>query len=150
LKGICLICEKNREGTPIKEGHVIKLIKKIKQTFGIAKGSRLVICSSCMQEYTKRRTGFEKTIMIWMIIGLILALLLVVPPILLGDNILGILRSIGVSIVLIIVLLVLVGLVRYIPSLEKKTIKNTVKKIKTRKSKKKNPKKRKRWVNDVG
>ncbi|MFA5381532.1 MAG: hypothetical protein WC356_00025 [Candidatus Micrarchaeia archaeon] len=139
MKGICLICEKEKEGSKIKEGHVIKIIRKIKTFFGISRGNTLVICSSCLEEYTKRRNGFEKTMLIWTVIGIILALLLIVPSILVGGDIFYILRSIGLSILLIIVLLALVGIVRYIPKLEedspkKKTI--IKKNLKNKKKKK--------------
>ena len=121
MKGVCLICEKRKQGVPIKEGQVIKTIRKIKKIFGIAKGNTLVICDTCMPEYKKRRSSFEKTMLIWTIIGIVIGLALIIPSILIGDTILGILRSILVAIILIVVLLVLVGIVRYIPSIAKST-----------------------------
>lgn len=118
LGEVCLICEKNKKGSRLKEGFIIKTIRKIKNKLGISKGNTLVICDSCTNEYIKRRQGFEKTILIWSIIGGILSLLLIIPSILVG-NIFDILRSILLSIVLVGVLLLLVGLIRYIPKLEK-------------------------------
>ena len=116
MKGVCLICEKRREGIPINEGPVIKTIRAVKRAFGIAKGTTLVICPECWEEYNERRAGFEKSILIWTIIGIIIALALIVPPILFGDwNVFNIFRNIVMSIILIAVLLALIGLVRYIP-----------------------------------
>ena len=116
MRGVCLICEKQTEGIPIEEGPVIKAIRTIKGSLGIAKGNVLVICPGCWEEYRKRRTGFEKSMLIWSIIGVIFAALLIIPPILFGDwEIFNILRNIVLSIILIAVILALIGLVRYIP-----------------------------------
>jgi len=125
LVEVCLICEKNKSGTKLKEGFIINNIRKIKKIFGIAKGNKLVVCDSCMEEYKKRRQNFEKTILLWSILGGILALFIIIPSVLMY-NIYEILRSIITAIILIGVLLILVGMVRYIPKLETIPIKKTI------------------------
>ncbi len=136
---VCLICEKNKSGKKLEEGVIINSIRKIKRMFGIAKENKLVVCDMCMEEYQKRRKGFEKTILLWGALGAILGLLLIIPSILIGD-LFGILRSIILAIILIVVLLALVGIVRYIPKLEGENKKTIIRKKSKTSSKRKKSK----------
>ena len=72
MKEICLICGKERKGTPIKNDIVINSIRKIKKWMNIEKGNKIVICKECTEEYVKRRKAYEKSLTTALIITVIL------------------------------------------------------------------------------
>lgn len=80
-KSVCIICEKEKGGEPILDGHVIPIIRKVKKALGVAQNNQLVVCSDCFDAHKKRREKFEKTLMQYAAIGVIFfVLLLVLAP----------------------------------------------------------------------
>ncbi|MEM2174616.1 MAG: hypothetical protein QXI58_03205 [Candidatus Micrarchaeia archaeon] len=129
-QGICIICQKEALGFPIKEDIVIRGIRKVKKTFGIAKGTTLVVCDEHVEEGFKKRERFEKNLLTYCGIGGIIGIILIIASILTGRDILGILSSIVLLIVLVGVML-LFSLAYYFPDVEgKEEIKKLIEEIK--------------------
>ncbi|MFH1285934.1 MAG: hypothetical protein ABIH99_05115 [Candidatus Micrarchaeota archaeon] len=55
----------------------ITTIRKIKNKFGIARNSELVVCSECLETYKKRREKFEKTLIQYGAVGIVLLIVIV-------------------------------------------------------------------------
>jgi len=76
-KGICLICQKEATGLPIKEDFVIRGIRKIKTAFKVARGSKLIICNEHLEEAKRRREKFEKTLLTYGGLGGVIGIILI-------------------------------------------------------------------------
>ena len=74
----CLICEKNKKGSPISDDVVIRSIRRIKRRFGIAKNNKIVICKDCMSQHLERRANFEKRLVRYGALGFIVAAVLII------------------------------------------------------------------------
>jgi hypothetical protein len=78
---ICIACQKNVEGkraVPVKEDRIIKTIRGIKRSLGIAQMNELYVCEDDLPEHTKRRRSFEKSILFASVLaGLVVILVLV-------------------------------------------------------------------------
>ena len=63
---VCISCHSDVEGkkaTRIREDRIIRVIRTIKRTFGIAQMNELYECEDDMQEHRKRRQSFEKSML---------------------------------------------------------------------------------------
>ncbi len=80
---ICIICQKEKKGRVVLDDVVINSIRWLKQKLGIAAKNRLYVCEECVPEHKKRRASFEKTLVFYGAIGviIILAVLLLSPKI---------------------------------------------------------------------
>lgn len=55
----CIVCEKDKTGTPVSDDVIIGTIRKVKRTLRVAQENRLVVCKDCLEEHKKRRAKFE-------------------------------------------------------------------------------------------
>ena len=65
---VCIICNKDVTGkraVRVKDDFVIRTIRRVKQILGVAKNNELYVCEDDFEEYKKRRSSFEKSIMIF-------------------------------------------------------------------------------------
>ncbi|MBU0527673.1 MAG: hypothetical protein ABH983_04470 [Candidatus Micrarchaeota archaeon] len=63
---ICIYTQKTVEGEkaiPIKEDRIIHGIRAIKKIFGVAQNNELFVSEAYLQEHTKRRKSFEKSML---------------------------------------------------------------------------------------
>jgi hypothetical protein len=118
-KGICLICQKEAIGLPIKEDFVIRGIRKIKTALKVARGSKLIICNEHLEEAKKKRERFEKTLLTYGGSGGVVGILLIIASILGGRDLLSILSILLIAVLLIFVL-VIFSLAYYFPAVEGK------------------------------
>lgn len=101
-------------GYPVKEDIVIRSIRKIKRFFGIAKNNRLIVSEEMYEEYKKRRTKFEKTLVQYIALAVIIFIAFV------GLSLLSGTLSLGTFIISIFIgaFLVLFSLTSYVPAIE--------------------------------
>jgi hypothetical protein len=118
-KGICLICQKEAIGLPIREDFVIRGIRKIKTAFKVARGSKLIVCNEHLEEARKKRERFEKTLLTYGGSGGVIGILLIIASILGGRDLLSILSVLLIA-VLLIFILVIFSLAYYLPAVEEK------------------------------
>lgn len=78
---VCIICYKEKDGTPVQDDFVIRFIRGIKQRLNMAKNSTLVVCPDCMAAYRERRKKYEGTLMQHLVIGGIVLVVFVLAPI---------------------------------------------------------------------
>ncbi|MEW6328889.1 MAG: hypothetical protein AB1468_02105 [Candidatus Micrarchaeota archaeon] len=78
---ICIICQKQRKGRRVLDDVVINCLRGLKRKLGIAANNELYVCEECVPEHRKRRASFEKTLVFYGAIGviIILAVLLFSP-----------------------------------------------------------------------
>ena len=72
----CIICGNDKKGTPVSDDLIIRSIRRVKQTLNIAQNNKLVVCRKCMPEHLKRRENFEKRVVRYGAIGVIIAIVL--------------------------------------------------------------------------
>jgi len=111
---VCISCEKEKPGRPINEDAVIRGIRWVKQKLGIARNNRLVVCADCTQKHIEKRQKFERSMLQYGVLGVILFLAIVALPPLLGGSF-----NFGSVIAgfFIIVFLLALSLVQYTPAL---------------------------------
>ncbi|VVB66634.1 Uncharacterised protein [Candidatus Gugararchaeum adminiculabundum] len=78
VKSVCIICEKEKDGEPLVNDYMLRFIRKIKQTLGVARNNQLVVCNDCFANHRKKREKFEKTIVQYVALGAISVVLLLV------------------------------------------------------------------------
>lgn len=83
-KSVCILCEKERSGKPIKEDFVIKTIRGIKQKLRIATNNKLVVCSECEEAYRKKKEEFEKTLVLHATIAALIVIVFLALPFVVG------------------------------------------------------------------
>lgn len=110
-KGVCVECGKNAKGYPIEDDYVINGIRWIKRKLGVEKGNKLIVCNDCFEEYKKKRNSFERSLIIYSGIGVVLGIILLVINLSIGAFI--------SALILILFLLVLAHL-KYAPKVRKR------------------------------
>ncbi|MCX8175017.1 MAG: hypothetical protein N3E51_02325 [Candidatus Micrarchaeota archaeon] len=78
---VCIICEKETDGSAVADDFVIRTIRAVKQRFGIAKNNILVVCSSCMEEHRKRRERYERNLVMHVLVAAIILFAFVLLPV---------------------------------------------------------------------
>jgi uncharacterized protein YacL len=130
-KKACIICgEEVKKGSEVVEDKIIEIIRKIKGKFGAVKGYKLLVCENCIEKYEKRRKRFERNVIIYGGLGVVMALFLIV----FNFSFASILT--GIFLILVMILLALMG---YQPRIKKKeeVKKNERKKTTTKRRSKK-------------
>jgi hypothetical protein len=117
--GTCIICQKETVGIPVKDDFVIRGIRRIKSALKIARGTKLIVCSEHLEEATKRRERFEKTLLTYGGIGAAIGILLIIASLIGGRDLLSILSSLLLAVLLIVVFVIL-SLAYYFPAMERK------------------------------
>lgn len=120
----CIVCAKDRKGSPVSDDFIIRFIRAIKKRLNIAQNNRLVVCKECMPVHMKRRADFEKKVVRYGGIGVILTILLLVLSFSLRSLLLGL---------FVILLMLLFTMTSYWPTVERTKAKETPKKRKAKK-----------------
>ncbi|MBU0585964.1 hypothetical protein KJ780_00475 [Candidatus Micrarchaeota archaeon] len=73
---VCIVCTNEVQGNayPVKDDRIIKAIRKVKATLGMAKNNELYVCEECFPKYEPKRKKFEKQ----MVYSIALAALIIV------------------------------------------------------------------------
>ena len=77
-KMVCLVCKQEKQGLPVMDDQVIRLIRRIKSRLGVARGNVLVVCEDDVEKALAKRSRFERYVMLLALLGavmLVLALL---------------------------------------------------------------------------
>ncbi len=114
-KMVCIVCgEEREEGTPVEEDVVLKSIRSVKQSLGIATNNILIVCEQCEEEYRKKREKFEKTFAQHVLFGILILLAIVVVPMLVG----GVFQPGTILLgVLVAAFIIALSIVQYFPSI---------------------------------
>lgn len=115
MEKVCIICTEKKDGYPIEDTQIIRLIRKVKRKFSIAQNNKLVVCKEHLEDYKKKRQDFEKRVIVNGILGALFFAIAFFIPLLSGR--LDI-TSFFVALVLT-GFLMLLSLLIYIPPLEK-------------------------------
>lgn len=126
----CIICGGEiSNGNEVIEDKIIEIIRAIKSKLGVVKGYKLYVCENCLEPYEKKRKRFERNVLLYGGLGLVLTLLLLFFNFSISSFLVGILLF------LVMILLAVMG---YVPQIKKKEVKkDETKKRKGGRSKKK-------------
>ncbi|RLG19625.1 hypothetical protein DRN67_02220 [Candidatus Micrarchaeota archaeon] len=108
-KSICIICQKEKKGYPVRDDLFITTVRSLKQKLGIATNNVLVVCNDCSTEHKKRRSAFEKKILQYAAIGAVLGLIFLV----ISRSLQGLVMAI-----LLVLFMAALALVQYHPASE--------------------------------
>jgi hypothetical protein len=98
----CIICERETNGTAVKDDAVIGFIRWAKRMMRMAQNNRLVVCRDCMATHKAKREKFEKNLVQHIVLGGIIFLGLTLVPIFtkagfsLGASLVGLLFFAGI------------------------------------------------------
>ncbi|VVC04075.1 Uncharacterised protein [Candidatus Burarchaeum australiense] len=73
---ICIICQQEKAGAAVRDDFFIRTVRAVKKTLGIATNNVLVVCKECEPEHQKRRGAFEKTLLQYGAIGIVIGLVI--------------------------------------------------------------------------
>mgnify|MGYP005846572265 CR=1 FL=1 len=62
-KKVCIICKRERDGTPVEEDFYITTVRELKQRLGWATGNILVVCAEDTEKAKAKRKRFERYLM---------------------------------------------------------------------------------------
>ena len=113
---VCLISKKEvEEGYPIVEDQVVRTIRKIKKRFGLLQNNEIVVSPEHLETYKKKREAFERNLVLYSAIAIIVVVVFSVLPIVLSGtfNFMAVLYSFLLG--LMIVLFALMG---YVPQVD--------------------------------
>lgn len=116
-KGICIICEQEKEGYPVIEDTVITLLRKFKRMLGVERRNTLVVCPDDLKTYETKRKKFETLMMQMLFLSGVVLIIGIFLPILRLEFDIG--RIVG-SIVLAILFPALGIIMGYVPAIEVK------------------------------
>ena len=78
---VCIICEKEvSAGHAVMEDPILGTMRAIKRATRTAKNNTLMVCSSCVGEYQKKRAAFERTFATYLVIAAVFVIALVAFP----------------------------------------------------------------------
>ncbi len=77
-KGVCIECGKPGKGHAVLDDYVIDGIRWVKRKLNIEKKNALIVCEECFEKYEKRRKSFERSLIIYSGVGVLLGVLLLV------------------------------------------------------------------------
>ncbi|MFH1394057.1 MAG: hypothetical protein ABII71_03315 [Candidatus Micrarchaeota archaeon] len=93
---ICIVCQKDVAGTRavrVKEDRIIGVIRKVKRTLGIAANNELYVSEDCIDKHKERRRAFEKSMLFFGILAVIVVLLMLSTIVMSGRFDIGIILS---------------------------------------------------------
>lgn len=116
---VCINCEKEGPGTPVKEDWVIRGIRSVKQRLNIARNAQLVVCADCLEKHEEKRKKFEKNLVMYAGIAVILTFLLLAFALFFGSNtdLWAILRILFLGACLV-ALFVVLAFFHYVPAVQ--------------------------------
>lgn len=76
VRGVCISCTKPGKGYAVIDDYVIESIRWIKKKAGIEKRNKLIICSDCSEKHKKKRKSFERSLILYGGIGVVIAIIL--------------------------------------------------------------------------
>lgn len=107
----CIICSKeNVQGIPVIEDKIIEVLRTIKSKLGIVKGYKLIVCKDCEKEYEKRRKTFERNLLLYGGLGVVIMIFLMFLNFSIGSFLSGL---------LLFFVLIILALLKYVPKIEK-------------------------------
>jgi len=109
-KTVCVVCKKEKKGVRVEDDPVIEAIRGIKERLNISKRNILVVCKECLPKAEEKRKRFERSVMTWGILAVLVAVLLL----LISFSIQSLLLSVVTA-----VLFMLLALLSYFPKVEK-------------------------------
>lgn len=115
-KQVCIVCAKEKKGTPIREDIVINTIRAIKGVFKASTGNKLVVCDTDFEAAKKRREKFEKAFMTYAGIGAVLGVILLIFSLLSSFDIWRLVQSVFL-LVLLVVIMAILSLYQYFPAM---------------------------------
>ena len=78
---MCIMCSEQVEGgEPVENTQVIQIIRAIKKKLNMATNNHLVVCTQHLEDYKKKRSGFERKLILHIAGGAILLLVSIVLP----------------------------------------------------------------------
>ncbi len=114
----CIICQQDvvtSKSAKVKDDFVIRAIRKIKSTLRISQGNELYVCEKDLITHREKRKKFERSVVIWSTIALLLAVIIVGLPLLTGRLTVEIFAS---AIAIGVLMVALVTLFEYTPAVE--------------------------------
>ncbi len=115
---MCVDCQKEvagKKAVKVREDKTIRVLRKIKRLFRVAKGNELYVCEDCMKEHLEKRKSFEKTMLIFSVIAALIIVLLLVTIIFSGRfEIWTVLSAIFIGIFLFLFSMIF----KYVPGVE--------------------------------
>jgi hypothetical protein len=115
---MCVVCQTEiggRRAVPVVEDRIIRIIRAVKKSLGIAQMNQLYVCEACTLKHSERRRSFEKTLLFASVLAGTMLLLLLFVPILSGR--LDAWAFVSGVLVSAIILLVPI-MFRYVPAVE--------------------------------
>jgi hypothetical protein len=71
-KSMCIMCGKERGGLPVIDDPVLRSLRWIKRNITKnPKNFELVVCKECFLNYKKKREGYERKMIIYIVLGII-------------------------------------------------------------------------------
>lgn len=116
---VCVVCQKEKAGRPVREDIILKSIRRAKEFAKISTGNELVVCPDDYEEAKKRRQRFEKSLLTFGGIGAVLGIILVLIAIFQGRDILSIIGSL-IFVVLLVAIMAALSLYQYFPAFEER------------------------------
>ncbi|MCK4319617.1 hypothetical protein KAW38_03540 [Candidatus Micrarchaeota archaeon] len=113
---VCLISKKEvKEGYPIIEDPVVQTIRKIKKRFGLLQNNEIVVSPEHLETYKKKREAFERNLVIYSAVAIIVVVVFSTLPIILSGtfNFMAVLYSF-----LLGIMIVLFALMGYLPQVD--------------------------------
>ncbi len=70
---VCIICEKEPQGNAarVREDPIISTIRSVKGFFHMARNNELYVCENCLPKHREKRKAFERSMVLWVAIGVI-------------------------------------------------------------------------------
>jgi cobalamin biosynthesis protein CobD/CbiB len=107
----CIICNEQKDGLGIKPDAVVGTLRWLNgHTFKYKNPYRPVVCRGCFLKYRKSRATFERKRAIYLVIGIVFAIVLVLAS---KGNAYSLLAGLGV-----IAFMYLLSLINYVPELD--------------------------------
>jgi hypothetical protein len=78
-KKVCIMCGQEKNGLDVKEDHVIRAMRWVKRNITKnAKNYQMVVCKDDFLKYKKKREGYERKQILYIIIGILFLVLLLI------------------------------------------------------------------------
>jgi hypothetical protein len=109
-KTVCVVCGKEKKGVRVEEDPVIETIRSIKERLNISTKNTLVVCKECLPKAEEKRKRFERSVMTWGILAVLVAVLLLLISFSIQSFLLSIITALA---------FMLLSLLSYFPKVEK-------------------------------
>jgi len=111
---VCIVCHNEKNGRSVADDAVIRTIRRVKNSLGIATNNKLVVCDGCMGAHEEKRKKYERELAMHLVLGGLALLLFILLPIFTGGFSL---MSVFLGLVLFLFITAL-SVLQYSPKLE--------------------------------